>query len=285
MAAPTPLNGKAFDGFLCLVWNRKPALGVSVCMKAIGVVMLAVLLWQPYAIGADGGTPLRDARPPADGPASSSAPSEPAVNLIAFVGRKIEVRYIEREPKPNEWLFDAEFLLRYEVLEVVFGSFPRKEMTFTSYVHVGEPEFKKHKFGLLYVSEHEGQLFHQKYLFQAVYPTADGRWAGCGDSNGWLPAQSSRRVKPDMVAFWPPVVFNTRRMTQAEIGKKYPAPFFRQEKGKAICVMGNYTPELFQVMKDGPLTGRRVFPPPARRSPEPSNKPMKRTISPQGIQE
>jgi hypothetical protein len=83
------------------------------------------------------------------------------VNLIAFVGRKIEVRYIEPKPKPNEWVLDAEFLLRYEVIEVVFGSYPGKEMTFTSHVHVGEPEFNKHKFGLLYVSEYEGRLFHQ----------------------------------------------------------------------------------------------------------------------------
>ena len=91
-----------------------------------------------------------------------------------------------------------------------------KEMTFTSYVHVGEPEFNKHKFGLLYVSEHEGRLFHQKYLFQAIYRTADGRWAGCEDSNTWLPPQSARHVKPEMVAFWPPVLFDTRKMTMAE---------------------------------------------------------------------
>ena len=259
-----------------MVWNREQALGVSVGMKALGIVMFALAFGQPHAFGADGGAPTPDAGLPADsGSASAAGRSQPAVNLIAFVGRKIEVRYIEPKPKPNEWVLDAEFLLRYEVIEVVFGSYPGKEMTFTSFVHVGEPEFNKHKFGLLYVSEHEGRLFHQKYLFQAVYRTADGRWAGCGDSNSWLPPESARHVNPEMVAFWPPVRFDTRKMTMAEIAKKYPAPFFHHGRGKAICVMGNYTPELFQVMKDGPLTARRVFPWPARRSPEPSNKPMK----------
>jgi len=280
--AKLQLNTK-FDGFLRLVRNREQALGVSVAMKALRVVMLGLALVQPNAFGADGGAPTPDAGPPVDGgSASGVGRSQPAVNLIAFVGRKIEVRYIEQKPKPNEWVFDAEFLLRYEVLEVVFGRYSGKEMTFTSYVHTGEPEFQKHKFGLLYVSEHEGRFFHQKYLFQAVYPTADGRWAGCGDSNWWLPPQSTRKAKPEMVAFWPPVVFNTRRMPPADIDKKYPAPFFHHERGKAICVMGNYTPELFQVMKDGPLTARRVFPLPPRPSPEPSNKPMKQTTSPQG---
>ena len=234
--------------------------------------MIGLALGQPYAVGADGGAPARDAGPSADGgPAPPAGPSQPGVNLIAFVGRKIDVRYIEPKPNPNEWILDAEFLLRYEVLEVIFGSYPHKEITFTSYVHVGEPEFKKHKFGLLYVSEYEGRLFHQKYLFQAVYPTATGRWAGCGDPYSWMPPEVPRHVKPEMVAFWPPVVFDTRRLPQADIDKKYPAPFFLHERGKAICVMGNYTPELFQVMKDGPLTARRVFPLPARRNPEPSN--------------
>jgi uncharacterized protein YhaN len=32
----------------------------------------------------------------------------------------------------------------------------------------------------------------------------------------WLPPQSARHVKPEMVAFWPPVLFDTRKMTMAE---------------------------------------------------------------------
>ena len=59
----------------------------------------------------------------------------------------------------------------------------------------------------------------------------------------------------EQLAFANTVVFDTRRLPQADIDKKYPAPLFHHERGKAICVMGNYAPELFRVMKEGPLTG------------------------------
>jgi hypothetical protein len=145
------------------------------------------------------------------------------------------------------------------VLQVVFGSYPGEEITFRSYVHMGEPEFMKHEFGLVYVSEYEGRFVQQKYLFQAVYPTADGRWAGCGDPYARMPDMHRHGVKAETVVFRPPVVFDTARLSKTEKEKKYPAPFFRHQRGKATCSMGNYPSELFRVMKEGYLMARGVF--------------------------
>jgi hypothetical protein len=117
--------------------NPRRVHGVSPCMKILGIAALWIVFSQPVAIGADVSTPKPDAGATIDGGARPAADrSQPGVNLIAFVGRKIEARYVERKPKPNEWLLDAEFFLRCEVLEVVFGSYPRKEIAFSSYVHI-----------------------------------------------------------------------------------------------------------------------------------------------------
>jgi hypothetical protein len=231
-------------------------------MKAVVIAILGIVLAPPLALGADGSTPSPDAGATVNGGAKSAADrSQPGVNLVAFIGRKIEAKYVERKPKPNESLLDAEYFLRYEVLEVVFGSYPHKEITFSSYVHMGEPEFKKHKFGLVYVSEYDGRFVQQKYLFQAVYPTANGRWASCGDPYAGMADIHRHGVAPEPIIFRPPVAFDTARLSKAEAERKYPAPLFRHERGKAICAMGNFPGELFRVMKEGILWGRGVFRP------------------------
>jgi hypothetical protein len=249
-------------------------------MKASGLAMLGILL-TPVAAAAEKSSPPDAGSSPSDDSRLAAGRSHPAANLIAFVGKKIEARYVEPKPqKPGIWLFDAEYFLRYKVLEVVYGTYSAKEIAFSSYIHTGEPAFKKYKFGLVYVSEYDGRLVQQKYLFQGVYPTADGRWASCGDPYADWP-NTKGPIKPEPVDFRPAVVFDTRRISEAEIEKRFPAPLFRLERGKAICLMGNYPAELFQVMRNGPLLGRRVFPPPPRQSPEPSNKPLQQSGSPQ----
>ena len=80
-------------------------------MKRIGVLFLTAAFSQ-LANGADA-PPLKPiAKANADGGGQPPAgASDSSVNLIAFVGRRIEVRYVERKPKPDELLFDAEYFL------------------------------------------------------------------------------------------------------------------------------------------------------------------------------
>jgi hypothetical protein len=227
-------------------------------MKRCAVVLLGTILSHPLAHSAEvsasapdgGASPTGDARRPAER-------GQSGVNLIAFVGRRIEVRCVE--PPPDEIPFNAEYRVRAEVLQVVFGSYSRKEITFSSYVHMGPAAFEKDEFGLVYVSAHEGRFVQEKYLFQPVHPTADGRWAGCGDPYGAMADMHRHGVKAEAVTFRPPVVFDTAKMSKHEVERRYPEPFFRRQGEKAICLMGNYPAELFRVMKEGYLTARGVF--------------------------
>jgi hypothetical protein len=228
-------------------------------MKWIGVLVLAAAFSQE-ANAAETPVLKRTAEANADGgvhPVTDGTDS--GVNLIAFVGRRIEVREVEREPKPGEWFLDAEYLLRYEVLEVVFGTYTRKKIEFSSYIHTGPPAFKTHEYGLIYVSKVRGRFVQQKYLFQPVYPTADGRWAGCGDpydGGHW----SGGGVKAEPINFKPAVVFDIRNVPAFVLERKYPLPLFRYENDTAVCLMGNYPDALFRVMKEGILTSSGVFP-------------------------
>jgi len=249
-------------------------------MKRGAVILLGAILAHPLTHRADASASARDGGASTSGDAGRPAERSPSgVNLIAFIGRRIEVRYVE--PKPDEIPFNAEFHVRAEVLQVVFGSYSKKEITFSSYVHMGPAPFEKNEFGLVYVSEREGRLVQQKYLFQAMYPTADGRWAGCGDPYAAMADMHRHGVKPEAVAFRPPVVFDTARLSKPEVEREYPKAFFRHRGGKAICVMGNYPAELFRVMKEGYLTARGVFGQAARGRPEPSNKPLNLSVPPQ----
>ncbi len=129
---------------------------------------------------------------------------------------------------------------------------------------MGEPEFGKHDYGLVYVSQYDGRFVQQKYIYQAVYPTADGRWAGCGDPYKRIPEIHRHDLKAEPVTFRPPVVFDVRGLSLAEVAQKYPSPIFRRKQNSVVCEMGNYPEDLFRVMADGYLKARGVFNPAPR---------------------
>ena len=169
------------------------------------------------------------------------------------------MRDVERKPNPRTWLLDAEYLLRYEVLQVIFGSYQKKEISFASYNHFGRAPFLNHEYGLMYVSKVGERWVQQKYLFQPVYPTADGRWAGCGDpyDGGYIHGSG---VNAEPIKFKYPVVFDILNVPEFVRERKYPLPLFRYENETAVCLMGSYPDALFRVMKEGFLTARGVFP-------------------------
>jgi hypothetical protein len=178
-------------------------------------------------------------------------------NLIALVGRRLSVRHVE--PRDGEPRFDAEYRVRIEVLEVVFGKYAFREMEFSSYVHVGEPAFGKHELGLVYLSSHDGRFVQQKYLFQPVYRTRNDRFASCGDPYAWMPAVHRHGVKAEPIGFRPSVAFDVRSGAEAQGFPSFEAPFFRIENNVATCLMGNYPRELFRVMAEGFLKARGVL--------------------------
>lgn len=132
--------------------------------------------------------PLRkavaDAAPTALDASRLPLPSEPKINLLAFVGRRIEVTRIKEPlPAPEEdgtivIQMDSLFEARYEVLEVVFGEYSSREITFRVADHYGLPDFSKYPVVLLYVSRGPKGWYHQKYVFDRLVRNGQGQWAG-----------------------------------------------------------------------------------------------------------
>lgn len=230
-------------------------------MRTAAIVLLWTALSQPLVMASEPRTPT-----PAEAGAGATADRAGSdVNLIAFVGKRIRVRHVERKAKPNVWILDDEYLLRYQVLEVVFGTYTKKQIEFSSYIHIGTPAWEKSEYSLIYVSQRDGRFVQQKYLYQPVYPTSDGRWAGCGDP--YASGMPGSGVSPEPITFKPPVVFQVGKIQDFQVQHEYPAPMFRREGETVICLMGSYPDALFRVMKEGYLTARGVFGPPRHERP------------------
>jgi hypothetical protein len=233
-------------------------------MRVLAVITATLCISLSDVYGAGGPMPTRLVEPKA--PGRSITPASPrtqsGVNLLAFVGKKIEARYVR--PKDGQVRFDAEYFLRYEILHVVFGTYPKREISFASYVHVGNPKFMEHDFGLVYVSEYDGRFVQQKNIFQPLYPTENGHWAGCGDPYQGVSDIHRHGLKPQPIAFRPAVVFDVRGLSESVIARRFPSPIFRRKGSSVLCEMGNYPEELFRVMEEGYLKARGVFGPAPR---------------------
>ena len=178
-------------------------------------------------------------------------------NLIAFVGKRIEVRKI---PDPeNLDRFDEKFEARYRVLSVIFGSYLKREINFTAFDHYGRPAFARYDTVLLYVSSHRGKFYHEKYQYHAVYPTKDGQWAGCGDPYQNEPSVHRGDVQAQPIKFSPEVTFNLSRVNTEEIRQRFPSQYFEFRGIVAVCKAGVYAKELFEIKRRGVLRARGLF--------------------------
>ena len=175
----------------------------------------------------------RDALP-ADGPVARD-------ELIVFVGRRRSVQESARE-KPA---FNEKFTAQYDVLQMLYGSWPTPTIEFTVYDHYGIPAFSKYDAVVLYVARYGETLVHEKYLFDDVYPTRDGRWAGCGDPRG--SDSHAPEWKPSAVEFQP---IDVSRLAPTEIEERYPTDRFNVTEGFATCKKGTLAPDLVQFKLD-----------------------------------
>lgn len=185
-------------------------------------------------------------------------------DLIAFVGQRIEVKSVANTPPPSEpgtivIVLDQKFEARYKVLTVLFGTYDQGEIEFTAYDHYGRPAFEKYDTVMLYVSRHDGRLFHQKYQFHDVYRTADGRWAGCGDPYQREPVIRQGAVRATSIDFRPKVTFDVSGLTQDEVRARYPSQYFTRSGDVVTCVAGAYAEQLFEVKRQGVLKARGLF--------------------------
>jgi hypothetical protein len=180
-------------------------------------------------------------------------------NLIVFIGKRIEVHEIL--PPSGEVWFDRKFVARYQVLSVIFGAYREREITFVSFNHkapLGKiPMLEMNDLLLLYVSKVDGELVHEKYQYDEVYQTRDGRWAGCATPYDAPAHRSERNVHP--IDFSPEVSFRIQGLAPEAIRQHYPSGSFQIREGLAVCKAGMYAEELFEVRRHGVLKARGLF--------------------------
>lgn len=177
--------------------------------------------------------------------------------LFVFVGKKISVT-----PLPHEQgSMDAGFRAKCRIIQRVYGHHPGDIIEFTAYDHYGTPKFSQYEHALLYVSEYEGTLYHEKYQYDPLYKTKDGRWAGPYSDGYDHDFNKHTTIKPEKIEFDREVSLpvKIRREDGVEYTYDYPEPYYKTVGNKAFIVYGNYVKELFQLKKDGVLTARKVF--------------------------
>ena len=105
----------------------------------------------------------------AQSPAVPTCGDQPGVGLIVFVGRRIDLRPAGTAVPPLQpFLLDQKFVARYEVLQVICGAFASPRIEFDVYDHYGTPAFAAFETVLLYVSQQNGRMVQEKYVYQPV---------------------------------------------------------------------------------------------------------------------
>lgn len=182
--------------------------------------------------------------------------------LFVFVGEKIEVVPFEPETEEGEVLMDASFKAKYRVIQKIYGKYDKDIIEFEVYDHYGIPPFSKYKDVLLFVSEYEGKLYHEKYQFFDVYKTKDGRWASCGDPYRF-DDYHRKNIKAINLEFEESLIFNLdeyKKDYRPDFVKEFfKSPYFKITGNKAECIKGVFVEDLFRIKKEGVLKARGLF--------------------------
>jgi len=200
--------------------------------------------------------------------------------LFAFVGEKISVEPLAM-PKGS---FDNGFKAKYAILKKVYGNFLEDTIEFLAFDHYGKPPFSMFKNVLLYVSADSGTYYQQKYMYNDVYKTKDGRWAGIYAFDDYAHTYNKHtKIKPVKVEFAERVAFPTRMVDDdgQKLVRLFPKPYFKTVGDSGIAIYGNYVEDLFELKKSGYLSARALFEPTAQqeedmvesRQPEPAKTP------------
>jgi len=194
--------------------------------------------------------PKRDTIPLLSKDTSNSV--EISNNLIVFIGEKIYVKEVKAEKQS----MDRKYIAKYKVLKNVYGNYSPDTIDFIVYSHRGFPQFARRKEIMLYISIYQGQFYHEKYIYDDIYKTKSGRWAGTFQAGDDKP---SSPVKPEIIDFAEKVSLDISGKSERELEIWYPEPFYKRVGNKAIAVYGNYIEELFERNKQGVLKNRGLF--------------------------
>lgn len=181
-------------------------------------------------------------------------------SLYVFVGKKIEVVGFKQKLDSNEIPFDAAFKAKYVVIQNLYGNYNKDTIEFEAYDHYGKPAFSHYDYVLLFVSNYNGKLYHEKYQYFDVYKTKNGRWASGYKAGDYGHSYNKNTtVKPERIDFVEEVSYKIKSRNKEEIETIFPSPYYKIENDKAIVVWGNYIEQLFELKKTGILKARGFF--------------------------
>lgn len=196
-------------------------------------------------------------------------------SIIIFVGKKIEVTDANFPTNstgdsilvdgkwrlaPKRVINYGRYLCKYQILEKHGGYYDKDTITFIAFDHYGTPIFSKYDFVILYVYPRSDNGFvHCLYIFDALYKTTDGQWAGF-----YFPNSNPHDVKSsDSIHLFKkfendvPVKFlYWKKKKNKEL---YPKPFYRHRGRSVFAVYGISVSELIENQKEGVLKARGHF--------------------------
>jgi hypothetical protein len=198
-------------------------------------------------------------------------------SLLVFIGEKIDVKYSPEEKKefpvdtiiegndtsyvrPVSVSMDSRYIARYKIIQLINGSYKQDTIEFFVFDHYGEPAFSKYQTVLLFVSYHEGKLYHEKYQYFDLYLTTDNRWASPYSSRDYNhPFKENITVKPERISFKQEISFPVDKFSADDIKTWFPKPYYDIKNGKAIAIYGNYVDDLFKLKQQTVLKARGIY--------------------------
>jgi len=175
--------------------------------------------------------------------------------IYVFIGERIDVRRLDTYYCENAITLDSRFQAKYKVIKNIYGDLKHDTVDFTVYDHYGTPKFSEFKYVMLFVTEYCGKLYHEKYQFFDVYPTADGGWARPGDPYK-LDQYQPKIVNAIPLKFKDELLFDVTDKHPNYIKQRYPEPYFKIENNNAYPLTGVYAETLFSIKKEGVLKAR-----------------------------
>jgi len=169
-------------------------------------------------------------------------------NLLVFVGQKISVDVSDDPDFCNIISMDTKYKAKYEILEKVYGDFPRDTIDFVSYDHFSKIRYDYYDHVLLYVAEYCGKLVHLKYQYSPMFKTSKGKWIA-PTVEDYDPTIRLGELKPHRVKVKEPIKIK-RGYWNSKIEKFFLEPEFKIRNGQVYIKYGYYPHELFEMKKN-----------------------------------
>jgi hypothetical protein len=194
--------------------------------------------------------------------------AEPESRIVAFVGKLVSIKELpdpcgeskaeksSQDPESICIAFDALFEARYEVIEVLSGELPSKDVTFNIADHYGFPRFADYRHALLFVDIGSTENWLAKYQGYAVHPASAGSWASCGNPYDERSGDAPRGLRP--VSFARDFGTIGEFTSEGVARRLFDSKEMVVEGDRITCRNGVYAAELYDRVRAGVMSARGI---------------------------